>query len=207
MDLFTKLKKYTEFSMGLSKEVCELIYQDTSFEGIVFTGYDLNNSSFLEVVFNSCDFSNVYLSGASLCGSTFNRCEFLGNIFRKGNADYSTFNSTVLKNLDSFRTTFYESQFFDVKVSNSKLELTYMDDSTFSEVEFENTEFLSSTFNNSTFKNVKFINCCFENTKFLNITGFDEVHFVNSSIIINGELKIGLSSHEMKNLLNFSISQ
>lgn len=47
-------------------------------------------------------------------------------------ADYSSFNSTVLKNLDSFRTTFYESQFSDMKVSNSKLELTYMDDSTFS---------------------------------------------------------------------------
>lgn len=111
MDLLTKLKKYTEFSMGLSNEVCELIYQDTSFDGIVFTGYDLNNSSFLEIVFNECDFSNVYLSGASLCGSNFNRCEFSDNIFRKGKADNSRFSSTVFKNLDSFRTTFYESKF------------------------------------------------------------------------------------------------
>lgn len=146
----------------------------------------------------------MYLSEASLCGSNFNRCEFSDNIFRKGKADDTRFSSTVFKNLDSFRTTFYESKFFDVEISNAQLELTYMDDSTFSEVEFKNTRFSSSTFNNSTFKNVKFLNCHFENTKFLNITGFDEIHFVNSSITIHGELLVGISSHEMKSLLDFS---
>ncbi|MEI4803847.1 pentapeptide repeat-containing protein [Bacillus sp. FJAT-51639] len=201
MDIYIQLKKYTEFSMGQSNEVCELIYQDTFINGIVFTGYDLNNSSFLEVVFNSCDFSNVYLSGASICGSTFNECIFLKNTFRKGKADYSIFNSTNLGELDSFRTSFYESQFLNVILKDSKLERCYLDESIFSNVKFENVKFLSSTFNNSTFKNVHFINCHFEDSTFQNVTNFHEVHFVDSSITIDGELKNGLSSNEIKAFL------
>lgn len=201
MDLFTKLKKYKEFSMGLSEEVCELIYEDTSFDDIVFTGYDLNNSNFLEVKFNSCDFSKVYLSGATLCGSVFDKCKFSENTFRKGNADYSIFNSTEINRFDLFRTTFYESQFNNVNVFDSKYELTYLDDSHFLEVVFKNTQFKSASFNDSTFKNVKFINCYFEKTTFQNITGFSETQFINSTIVINGESKSGLSNHEMKTLL------
>lgn len=50
MDIYEKLEKYTEYSIGKSRESCELLFQEELLTGIDFSKYDLNNSFFLEVI-------------------------------------------------------------------------------------------------------------------------------------------------------------
>lgn len=76
MDILKELQSYTEYSLGKSNRIIEIKYADTSFAELVFTGYDLNNTEFLEVAFNQCDFSDVYLSGSNLSGSVFDQYIF-----------------------------------------------------------------------------------------------------------------------------------
>jgi len=194
MDLITNLQKYTEYSLGKTKEKCSLIYQDVTINNIDFSPYDLNNSSFLEITFNNCDFSKVYLSGASLCGSIFNQCIFLYNTFKKGNADYTEFISTEIKNMDSFRTSYNETSFQDVKIIESQLERSYFDDSKFTNVTFINTNFIECSFNNSKFDNVIFIGCHFEQTNFQNIMEVNNINFNNVSIKIEDGIKTNLNN-------------
>lgn len=200
MDIYDQLKKYTDFSLGKSSVECELVYQDTFLNNITFTGYDLNNSKFLEVQFNHCDFSNVYLSGASLCGSTFKNCIFKQNIFRKGFCDYARFESTTFDFLDSFRTSYYEALFTNVQFQNAKMERSYFDDSEFINTEFINVEFNESSFNNCKFKSVKFSKCSFNKTSFKNIKDLDSIFFENVSIFSDSQIISNLGN-EIKSYL------
>ena len=71
VDILKELQNYMDYSLGKSSERIEIKYVNTSFKELVFTGYDLNNTEFLEVSFAQCDFTDVYLSG-----SIFNQCIF-----------------------------------------------------------------------------------------------------------------------------------
>lgn len=198
MDLITTLQKYTEYQKGVSKEVVKLLYEDTSFENIVFNGYDINYSSFLEVIFNNCDFSTVYMSGANLCGSSFNNCIFDNNIFRKGVADYVSFSKTDLKCIDAFRTSFCEAAFENLNIVEAKLIRSWFDGANFLNVKFIKTDLTEADFSNSTFRNVIFEDCYFDKTKFHGTKGMDQIEFINSSIIINGEIKPKLGNEIIK---------
>ncbi len=188
MDIYDQLKRYTDFSLGKSSVRCELVYQNIFLDNIIFTGYDLNNSNFLEVQFDHCDFSNVYLSGASLCGSTFNSCIFKQNIFRKGFCDYAKFESTTFDFLDSFRTSYYENIFVNVQVQNAKMERSYFDNSEFSNTEFTNVEFREVSFDNCKFKNVKFKKCTFVKTSFKNINDINSINFEDANILLDSQI-------------------
>ena len=76
MDILSKLQKYTDYSLGISKEKLEIKYEDTRFDNLNFSDFDMNNTFFLEVEFIKCDFSGVYLSGSNLSGSVFEKCIF-----------------------------------------------------------------------------------------------------------------------------------
>ena len=80
--------KPPKYSLRKLDEKIEIRYESTSFHDLIFTGYDLNNTEFLEVEFINCDFSQVYLSGSNLSGSTFEKCIFKDNMFKKGKAEY-----------------------------------------------------------------------------------------------------------------------
>lgn len=54
-------------------------YEDTAFNNLILTGYDLNNTQFFEVSFADCAFPDAYLSGNNFSGSTFLNV-FLGTI-------------------------------------------------------------------------------------------------------------------------------
>lgn len=200
MDLLDSLKKYTEFSMGMSNEMCELIYEDTCFEDVIFTGYDLNNSKFLEVQFNKCNFSKVYMSGASLCGSLFNKCVFEDNIFKKGMADHARFLKSDIKGMDAFRSSFYETKFEDMKISDSLIKNCHLGRAKFMNVIFENTDLSKTNFNNSVFNKVIFKNCFFADTQFKDILGYEEINFFHSSIMING-VPQNLLGNEIKDII------
>ncbi len=188
MDIYDQLKKYTDFSLGKSNVDYELVYKDILLNNVIFTGYDLNNSSFLEVQFNQCDFSNVYLSGASLCGSTFGHCIFKQNIFRKGFCDCTRFKFTTFEFLDSFRTSYYESFFSNVRFQNSRLERSYFDDSEFVNTQFKNVEFNESSFDNCKFKDVKFEKCNFNKTSFKNVKDIDSIFFENVNLSLGSQI-------------------
>lgn len=188
MDIYDQLKKYTDYSLGKSSVKCELIYEDILLNNIIFTGYDLNNSKFLEVQFKDCDFSDVYLSGAALYGSVFKNCIFKKNTFRKGFCDYASFKDTTFDFLDSFRTSYNEAQFVNVQFKNSKMERSYFDDSQFKNTEFINIEFSESSFNNCTFEGVKFKKCSFNKTSLKEIKGFDTAFFEDVAILLDGQI-------------------
>lgn len=59
MDILKELQNYTDYSLGKSSERIEIKYVNTSFKELVFTGYDLNNTEFLEVSFAQCDFTDT----------------------------------------------------------------------------------------------------------------------------------------------------
>lgn len=200
MDIYSQLKKYTDFSLGKSSVKCELLYQNISLNDITFTGYDLNNSKFLEVRFHHCDFSNVYLSGASLCGSDFINCKFKKNIFRKGFCDYTRFKSTTFDLLDSFRTSYYEALFTDIQFQNTKMERSYFDDSEFINTKFINTKLIESSFDNCKFKGVKFVNCDFYKTSFKNVRDLDSIFFENVTLVLDDQIISNLGN-EIKSYL------
>ncbi len=62
--------------------------------------------------FKGCDFSKVYLSEASLCGSTFEN-----NIYIKGNSDYAIFKKSNIAGINAFRTSFYECNFSETTLT------------------------------------------------------------------------------------------
>ena len=200
MDIYDQLKKYTDFSLGRSDTKCELTYQGILLDDIIFTGYDLNNSKFLEVRFNRCDFSNVYLSGASLCGSAFENCIFKQNIFRKGLCDYARFGATTFVLLDSFRTSYYETLFTNVRFQDSKMDRSYFDYSKFEDTEFINVDFNGSSFDNATFKNDKVKKCFFVKTSFKNIKNIDQILFEEVSISLGDQIISDLGN-EIKSYL------
>lgn len=178
MELLTKLQKYTDYSLGKSKEKLEIKYEDTSFDNLTFIGFDMNNTEFLEVIFTNCDFSDVYLSGSNLSGSTFEKCIFKRNMFRKGKAEYVTFNRTMINGLDSFRSSLYQSEFHDMIINDSLMKNCFIARATFSNIIFKNTDLTDANFNYSKFSNVKFINCILNGTKFENTLGFEKIEFL-----------------------------
>lgn len=159
MDILSKLQKYTDYSLGISKEKLEIKYEDTRFDNLNFLGFDLNNTFFLEVEFIKCDFSGVYLSGSNLSGSAFENCIFNKNVFRKGQADYTVFNATNISELDSLRTSFYGSDFKNLIIENSKMIRNSIFRANISNVIFKNVDLTETYFNHTKFENVKFINC------------------------------------------------
>lgn len=99
----------------------------------------------------------------------------------------------TLKTIDSFRTSYYETSFQDVKVIESQLVRSYFDNSKFTNVTFINTNFIECSFDNSKFENVIFIECHFEQTNFQNIIEANNIKFNNVSIKIEDEIKINLN--------------
>ncbi|MEX3745734.1 pentapeptide repeat-containing protein [Lysinibacillus xylanilyticus] len=164
----------------------------------IFTDYDLNNSSFLEVNFKGCDFSKVYLSGASLCGSFFEDCIFKDNIYIKGNSDYAIFKKSNIAGTNAFRTSFYECDFSEMTIIDSEMRNCSFINASFSNVIFKNVNFDISSFHSSIFHNVKFIDCSFEKLRIDEAVGIESVDFKNTTIILNGETKIYLGN-EIKN--------
>lgn len=178
MELLSELQKYTDYSLGKSKERLEIRYEDTSFDDLIFTGFDMNNTEFLEVIFSNCNFSDVYLSGSNLSGSTFEKCIFKRNMFRKGKAEYVTFNQTIINGLDSFRSSLYGSEFYDMIINDSLMKDCFIARANFSNIVFKNADLTDANFNYSKFSNVKFINCILDGTKFENTVGLDKVEFL-----------------------------
>ena len=200
MDIYTQLQKYSDYSSGKSEESCELQYENVTLDNVDFRGYDLNNSSFLEVIFNRCDFSGVYMSGAFFCGSTFNNCILSENIFRKAKASYATFEATSIDKFDVLKVEYFHSISKEMTISNSSFVRGHFYDASFEHIVFRNTTFNMSLFDKSTFTNVEFINCKFENTDFKDVIGLENIEFSNASILIDGVWNDGLNN-EIKELL------
>ena len=145
MNILAELQKYTDYSLGKSKEQMEIKYENTSFEKLVFTGFDLNNTEFLEVIFNNCDFTDVYLSGSNLSGST---------------------------DLDSFRTSFYGSCFNDLIIENSIMKNCFIARANLSNIVFKNTDLTNTSFKHSMFSNVRFVDCKLDGVNFEDVEIF-----------------------------------
>ena len=172
MNILAELQKYTDYSLGKSKEQMEIKYEDTSLEKLVFTGFDLNNTEFLEVIFNNCDFTDVYLSGSNLSGSTFEECILKRNTFRKGKAEYVTFRQTVITDLDSFRTSFYGSCFNDLIIENSIMKNCFIARANSTNIVFKNTDLTNTSFKHSKFSNVRFVDCKLDGVNFEDVEIF-----------------------------------
>jgi uncharacterized protein YjbI with pentapeptide repeats len=200
MEFMEKLKKYTDYQNNLSTEVTEFIYEDIELDGIVFTGYDLAYALLLGVLFNNCDFTDVYLSEAMLNVSIFQKCIFHNNIFRKGDANRIKLIDTNISKLDSFRTYYFSSSLQNVNISDSELFRSPFNGSDFSNVTFNNVKLVQGAFDESQFVNVKFINCHFDDTTFKDIKGAEEIEFINASITIDGVTRQGLGN-EIKDIL------
>ena len=179
MDIFQKLQSYMDYSFGKTNEKVEIKYEDTFFKSVTFTGYDLNNTEFLGVVFSQCDFTDVYLSGSNLSGSTFEQCTFNNNIFRKGMAEYASFVQTDLKKIDSFRTSFYKSRFSNLLIEKSVMKNCVMADTVFSNVTFSDVDLAGSSFRRSGFANVKFVRCILNDVTFEDNLGLESVEFID----------------------------
>lgn len=192
MDIFEKLQKYTDYSLRRSDEKIEIQYMDTAFEGLTFTGYDLNNTRFTKVKFNECDFTDVYLSGSNLSGSTFKHCIFNNNIFRKGLAHYALFENTDLKKLDAFRTSFCDATFNNLLIEDSIIKRCLISDAAFTNVVFRKTDLSDTSFIHSKFTNVKFVECVLNNTKFIDnfvdVLCLEGVEFIDCNRDIDGLL-------------------
>lgn len=189
MDIYSELKKYTEYQNGVTDIEAKLIFEDITLEKIKFKGFDINYSSFLEVVFNNCDFTEVYMNGASLCGSSFLDCTFNNNKFRKGNAEYTNYIKTNLIAMDSFRTSFYKSTFENVMIEEGTLNRSWFESTNLSNVSFIKTDLSEVDFSNSIFCDVKFEDCIFSNTSFNKVNGLSNTTFNNCTITINDEVK------------------
>lgn len=180
VDISKKLQRYTDYSMGKSSEKIDIKYVDASFKEFVFTGYDLNNTEFLEVLFDQCDFTDVYLSGSNLSGSIFNHCILNNNIFRKGKADYVSLIQTNIKSMDSFRTSFYGTSFKDMCIEGTMMCNCFIVNAFFSNVVFRNVNLTNTNFKNSTFDNVKFIGCILVKTIFDDVCGLEYAKFIDN---------------------------
>lgn len=197
MDIDDLLKRYTAYSLHESDVPVEVLIQEMKIDNFDFSKYDLNNTLWLEVLFSQCDFSDVYLSGASICGSEFFECIFKNNRFVKGKADYATFKNSSIVKLNAFRTSFYEALFDNVVISDSKIVVCMINKANFSKVKFVNTDLRESSFQDAVFKDVIFSNCILDNNNFNNIEG---IHFDNVSWEMDGVMTTGLGDTDARKM-------
>ncbi|MDL2302260.1 pentapeptide repeat-containing protein [Lachnospiraceae bacterium OttesenSCG-928-D06] len=194
MDILDILKKYKEYNEGKSKELIELLIEDQFFTELDFSDLDINYGKLLETTFEKCNFTDVYMSGASLCGSSFKNCIFSKNMFQKGRADYAYFFNTDLNYFDGFRASFYETEFENLRINISLLKSCHLSNTMFKKVLFINTDLSDTNFSNANFENVKFIKCHFENTIFKNNKGMDKLTFENVDLQLGSDLKKGIGN-------------
>ncbi len=201
MKISEVLKKYNVHSRltSTSAEVKERVYEDISIEDFVFTPYELD-CNFLEVHFEKCDFSNVYLGSIWLCGSIFESCILNANSFIKGKADYVEFINSKIEKLNLFRTDCFNMIFRDTYIDNSKIDNCCFNNATFASCKIENVIFSRINFENSTFKDVKFIKCRFCSNNFNAINGINDIEFIDCNFTTQGGVEL-CSDLEIKNYI------
>lgn len=166
MDIIENLIRYTEYSKGNLSKKCSMEYEDIDIRDMIFSEYDLNNSSFCGVNFFSCDFSDVYLSGSNFGGSYFGNCILKENIIKKAVWDDIIFERTEISLMDAFRTTFMFGRFLDTRFSKCCMNRCLFTESEFKNVDFIESTFVDADFTKCKFENVHFIDCKFENVVF-----------------------------------------
>ena len=167
--LVDRLEQYTRYSKGDLSCKSDLIFEDINISQIDFSPYDLNNSYFLGVDFDECNFRNVYLSGSNFSGSSFTDCIFANNILRKAQWVFTSFLNTEVISLDAFRVQFDNVTITESVFRNSTFfgcDFSGYDEGCIENAEFYNCEFKQVQFKDCEFKNVRFINCSFNDTCF-----------------------------------------
>lgn len=157
------LAKYTAYSLGDLSKKCVLEIQNEKIENFDFSEYDLNNSFFVDVEFDSCNFKGVYLSGSFFCGSSLRDCILEDNTLRKAEWNAMTFQQTTIKRLDAFRTSFRSNTFQKCVFRDCKIGV-------------------KCSFWNSDLVDVFFDNCVFE-WAFLEAVRYTKVRFRNCQFI------------------------
>lgn len=171
MDLIENLVRYTKYAQGDLESECSLKYEDIAIKDFDFSKFDLNNSTFLGVLFDNCNFSSVYLSGSHFGGSKFTHCEFNKNTLKKANWSYVKIQNTHVYGLDAFRVDFFnaditdsiieESSFFKCMFVNSS-ENAVIKNVIFKKCNLERVNFQKCAFTNTVFEDCKLKNSCFD---------------------------------------------
>lgn len=166
------LAKYTAYSLGDLSKKCVLEIQNEKIESFDFSKYDLNNSFFVDVEFDSCNFKGVYLSGSFFCGSSLRDCVLEDNTLRKAEWNAMTFWQTTIKRLDAFRTSFMRDIFQHCVFQDCKIGVKCSFSlSNFEDVFFDNCVFEWAFLYKARYTNVRFRNCHFIDTELP--VGFD----------------------------------
>ena len=122
MDLRNNLIKYMEYSKGDLSKKCSLEYEDIDIIEFDFSEFDLNNSCFVGVNFDKCDFTNVYLSGSNFGGSVLKECILKENVIKKAAWDDMVFEKTQILSMNTFRTTFMYGKFRESNFTECHIE-------------------------------------------------------------------------------------
>lgn len=160
------LEDYTEFSKGdMTKEIL-LDIRDTNIDMVDFSPYDLNNSAFLGVTFNNCSFDNVYLDGSNFGGSIFKRCKFCGNSLKKADWGYIYMIQTHVKDMDAFRTEFFDINLEDCTFYNcafNRCIICNKKDTRIKNTVFKSCVFESTNLKDCDYESTVFDSCIFKN--------------------------------------------
>lgn len=165
MDLEKQLAQYAAYSMGDLSQKCELNIQNQKIKYVDFSKYDLSNSFFVGVEFDSCNFRGVFLSGSFFGGSSFQSCMFEDNTLKKADWNGVTFQQTTIKWLDAFRTSFMRDIFRKCIFQECKIGVKCsFSHSNLEDVLFDNCSFDRVFLDKAIFTNVRFRQCRFNET-------------------------------------------
>lgn len=186
MNFEEELKAFSKYCRGESKQECKLEYEDINVENFNFTGYELNDSIFVDVRFIKCNFDSVYCSRSNFSGSELENCIFINNQLQKATWDYVIARETSFYNLKAFRTDFLDIILDNCKFENccfTKCNFTRLEEGEIKKVIFKTCSFDAVSFKACKFKDVIFEECTFKDTFFEQ--NHDGIRFINCNDLVD----------------------
>ena len=153
-----------------------LIFDDKTFENLIYAEKTVNGREFQNCVFKSCDFSNTDLSN-----NKFIECVFDGCNLSMAKLDRSTLNDITFKNCKILGVNFSECQNFLFSV---KFEGCILDFASFMGKKMLKTKFIKCSLKEATFSGANLAGSVFDNSDLLgavfNRTDISEANFISA---------------------------
>lgn len=143
-------------------------FDDVVFKNVSFTG-EFRGVEFVDVLFETCDFSNVNFQNASfyrcevmdskLTGVDFANANLSHALFESCDGKYGNFSFSGMKEVDFFNCNLTDSDFFECLFKEVRFSTCKLDNSNFSETDLRGIDLSTSTYERIEVSLPKIVGC------------------------------------------------
>jgi len=126
-DTVVVIKQKHVANCAISESLKKIMCSETMFDGITFGG-NWKQVEMQKCVFKNCIFQQVMGTGISFIGSVFTDCDFISARIPRTDFTKCTFQNVQITDCDFNRTNFSLSNYETIKVCNSKIDNTLLEE-------------------------------------------------------------------------------